>query len=122
MAVTLVVAWSTDLQEPLEVRRSVNMRHAKQIAAELEKEYPWSPRISFYEEVDFLATEEGMKGYTADEIKHARELQETGSTDITEIVIQMLEDNQEKEHLGPDYESIETRLQELHEEELEQDE
>ncbi len=60
MAVTLVVAWDTDLKEPLEVRRSANKRHAQQIAGELEKEYPQSPRISFYEEVDFLATEEGM--------------------------------------------------------------
>jgi hypothetical protein len=96
MAVTLVVAWDADLKEPLEVRRSVNMRHARHIAEEFEKAYPWSPRISFYEEVDFLATEEGMKGYSELEIKHARELQETGSTDITEIVVQMLEDEQKQ--------------------------
>jgi hypothetical protein len=40
MAVTLVIAWDTDLKEPLEARRSVNMRHGKQIAEELEKAYP----------------------------------------------------------------------------------
>ncbi len=92
MAVTLVIAWDVDLKEPLEIRRSVNMRHAKQIAEELEQEYPQSPRISFYQEVDFLATEEGMKGYTADEIKHAHELMETGSTDITDLVIKKLQE------------------------------
>lgn len=70
MAVTLVVAWDTDLSEPLEVRRSVNMRHARLVAAELEKEYPWSPRISFYEEINFLATEAGM---TPEEVKRAME-------------------------------------------------
>jgi hypothetical protein len=59
MAVTLVIAWDTDLKEPLEAGRSVNMRHGKQIAEELEKAYPWSPRISFYQEVDFNATEAG---------------------------------------------------------------
>ena len=60
MAVTLVVAWGTDLTEVLEVRRSVNKRHAQEIATELEHDYPWTPRISFYQEVDFIATEAGM--------------------------------------------------------------
>ena len=60
MAVSLVIAWGADLKEPLEIRRAANKRQAKQIAEEFEKDYPWSPRISLYEEVDFLATEEGM--------------------------------------------------------------
>lgn len=70
MAVTLVVAWDSDLKEPLEVKRSLNMHHARQIAEELEKEYPWSPRMSFYQEVDFHATEAGM---TPAEVKRAME-------------------------------------------------
>ena len=60
MAVTLVVAWDTNLTEPLEVRRVVNKRDGIRAAEELEKFYPWSPRISFYAEVDFVATEAGM--------------------------------------------------------------
>src|SRR5712692_8455003 len=66
--VTLVIAWGTDLEEVLGIRRAVNMRHAREVAALLEKEFPWSPRISFYEERDFNATEAGM---TKDEIKRA---------------------------------------------------
>lgn len=60
MAVTLVVAWSSDLQEIPGFRRSANMRHAREMATELGEDYPWSPRISFYAEVDFNATEAGM--------------------------------------------------------------
>jgi hypothetical protein len=60
MAVTLVVAWGTGLQDMLGYRRATNKRHAHQLAAELEEELPWSPRISLYEEVDFLATPEGL--------------------------------------------------------------
>lgn len=70
MAVTLVVAWDADLKEPLEIARCVNMRQAREVADELRTAYPWSPRISFYEEKDFLATEAGM---TPDEVKRAME-------------------------------------------------
>ncbi len=71
MAVTLVVAWGTDLNEVLEVRRAANKRHAKAVAEELQHDYPWSPRISLYAEQDFIATEAGM---TPDEraIAHKR--------------------------------------------------
>lgn len=107
MAVTLVVAWDADLKEPLEARRSVNLRHARQIAEELEKAYPWSPRISFYQEVDFLATEAGMtpaeverakeqlaQRYSAEEIRHAHEIMEHGGTDITDLVRRKLEESE----------------------------
>ena len=60
MAVTLVIVWDTDLETPLAVRRVANMRSAREAASEPEKEYGWSPRTSFYQEVDFEATEEGM--------------------------------------------------------------
>ncbi len=69
MAVTLVVAWDTNLTEPLEVRRVANKREAQSVAEELEKFYSWSPRISFYAEVDFIATEAGM---TEAEVKRAQ--------------------------------------------------
>lgn len=70
MAVTLVVAWDTDLKEALGYRRAVNKRHAQAMAEELAHEYPWSPRISYYQEVDFIATEAGM---TEAEVKVALE-------------------------------------------------
>jgi hypothetical protein len=60
MAVTLIVAWDTDLETPLAVRRVAHMQEAREEATELLKEYGWSPRVSFYQEVDFLATEAGM--------------------------------------------------------------
>jgi len=37
-----------------------------------------------------------MRGYTEAEIKHARELQETGITNINELVLQFLEDEQKE--------------------------
>jgi hypothetical protein len=70
MAVTLVVAWDSDLETPLAVRRVAHMREAREEASELLKEYGWSPRISFYQEVDFTATEAGM---TEAEVKRAAE-------------------------------------------------
>jgi hypothetical protein len=60
MSAILVVAWNTELKEPLGVRLALNLRCARSIAAELEQEFPWSPRISFFREVDFWATIEGM--------------------------------------------------------------
>jgi len=52
-------------------------------------------RIRNVEQVFHLAhhrAHEEMRSYTEAEIKHAHELMETGSTDITELVIQRLED------------------------------
>ena len=60
MAVTLVVAWDSDLETPLAVRQVAQMQEAREEAEDLLKEYGWSPRISFYQEVDFTATEAGM--------------------------------------------------------------
>jgi TPR repeat protein len=39
-----------------------------------------------------MSEQKDVSAYTADEIKHARELQETGSTEITELVVQELEE------------------------------
>lgn len=71
MAVTLVVAWDTHLHEPLGYRHANNKRHAQAMADELAREFPWSPRISFYQEVDFIATEAGM---TEAEVRKASKL------------------------------------------------
>jgi hypothetical protein len=46
------------------------MKEAREEAEDLLKEYGWSPRISFYQEVDFTATEAGM---TEAEVKRAAE-------------------------------------------------
>ena len=77
MAVTLVIAWDTDLETPLAVRRVANKREALDSSTELQKEFGWSPRISFYQEVDFNATEAGMteqeKIKAASQLKQAKE-------------------------------------------------
>jgi hypothetical protein len=69
MAVTVVIAWDSDLNTVLEARPATNKRHAKVVAEELAQDYPWSPRISFYVEVDFIATEAGM---SEDEVRKAQ--------------------------------------------------
>ncbi|HEY0754249.1 MAG TPA: hypothetical protein VGD98_09825 [Ktedonobacteraceae bacterium] len=56
-AITLIIVWGADVANgpsalcPLVMRFAGNLRHASQVAEELEKEYPGSRRISYVREV-----------------------------------------------------------------------
>lgn len=56
-AITLVIVWDADedngplAMRPIAMRFAGNLRHARQIAEELQKEYPGSRRISYVREM-----------------------------------------------------------------------
>lgn len=47
-----VIVWDLEMRGPLAIRRAANLRAARAVADEMYQDYQWSPRISFFREVD----------------------------------------------------------------------